>query len=88
MSKRWVIKRKSYVNLKHNFQPSLKGGGGNWEFQWYTNNRSNSFVEDGVLHLNPTLTSGDFGEDFIYTGTLEIEGGTPYEYCTNPVKVG
>jgi hypothetical protein len=32
------------------------GGGGNWEFQWYTNNRSNSWVEDGVLNLKPTLT--------------------------------
>ena len=27
------------------------GGGGNWEFEMYWNNRTNSFVEDGVLHL-------------------------------------
>jgi beta-glucanase (GH16 family) len=59
------------------------GGGGNWEFQWYTNNRSNSYAKDGVLFIRPTLTSGDFGEEFIYSGTLDIEGGTPYEYCTN-----
>lgn len=29
-------------------------GGGNWEFQMYSNNRTNSFVEDGILHIRPT----------------------------------
>ena len=32
-------------------------GGGNWEFQYYTNNRSNSYVSDGVLYLKPTLVT-------------------------------
>ena len=32
------------------------GGGGNWEFEWYVNNRTNSFVDNGVLYLQPTLT--------------------------------
>jgi hypothetical protein len=27
------------------------GGGGNWEFEMYTNNRTNSFVQDGKLHI-------------------------------------
>ena len=27
------------------------GGGGNWEFEWYVNNRTNSFVDNGVLHI-------------------------------------
>ena len=27
------------------------GGGGNWEFEMYVNNRRNSFVKDGVLHI-------------------------------------
>ena len=26
-------------------------GGGNWEFEYYTNNRTNSFVKEGVLYL-------------------------------------
>lgn len=43
-----------------------------WEFQWYTNNRSNSFVEDGNLNLRPTLTADDFGELFLHAGTLEL----------------
>ncbi|CAN0313277.1 unnamed protein product, partial [Scytosiphon promiscuus] len=39
------------------------GGGGNWEFQMYGNNRTNSYVEDGKLFLQPTLTSDYLGED-------------------------
>jgi hypothetical protein len=27
------------------------GGGGNWEFEMYTNNRTNSFVQDGKLYI-------------------------------------
>jgi len=30
------------------------GGGGNWEFQGYYNNRSNSYVRDNTLYLMPT----------------------------------
>jgi hypothetical protein len=44
------------------------------EFQWFTNNRSNSFVEDGNLNLRPTLTADDFGEYFLYSGTLDLHG--------------
>ena len=32
-------------------------GGGNWEFQAYTNNRTNSFIKDGKLHIKPTFTN-------------------------------
>lgn len=44
------------------------GGGGNWEFQWYVNNRTNSFIEDGVLYLRPTLTADLLGEDKVMNG--------------------
>ena len=27
------------------------GGGGNGEFEYYTNNRTNTFVEDGILYI-------------------------------------
>jgi hypothetical protein len=37
-------------------------GGGNWEFQLYHNNRTNSYVEDGIFHIKPTLTSDRIGE--------------------------
>lgn len=26
-------------------------GGGNWEFEWYVNNRTNSYIKDGVLYM-------------------------------------
>jgi hypothetical protein len=55
-------------------------GGGNWEFQWYTNNRTNSFIENGVLYLRPTLTADYMGEEKMMNGgsvNLWAEG------CTN-----
>ena len=58
-------------------------GGGNWEFEQYRNNRTNSFVKDGVLHLQPTLTSEAIGETVMKTGDYAIWGGDPSSYCTS-----
>nr|CAD7404537.1 unnamed protein product [Timema cristinae] len=44
--------------------------GFNNEFEYYRNNRKNSFVKDGVLYLKPTLTAADYGERFLYQGGL------------------
>ncbi|CAM9592098.1 unnamed protein product [Chrysoparadoxa australica] len=67
------------------------GGGGNWEFQYYTNNRTNSYVEDGVLYIKPTLLSDYIGEDGV-TGvtptTLEVWGTTPADQCTSNMFYG
>ncbi|XP_055641211.1 beta-1,3-glucan-binding protein-like [Toxorhynchites rutilus septentrionalis] len=63
-------------------------GGGNWEFQWYTNNRSNSFVEDGKLFIRPTLTADEFGEGFLTSGTINLNGNRPIEQCTNGAFYG
>ena len=41
------------------------GGGGNWEFQYYINNRTNSYVKDGVLYIQPTLLADQIGEENI-----------------------
>jgi hypothetical protein len=38
------------------------GGGGNWEFEVYLNNRSNSYVKNGILYIKPTLTADTIGE--------------------------
>lgn len=51
------------------------GGGGNWEFEWYTNNRTNSFVDDGVLYLQPTLMVDNIGEQTMQSGDVNIWGG-------------
>ncbi|XP_065664112.1 beta-1,3-glucan-binding protein [Hydra vulgaris] len=61
---------------------------GNNEFQYYTNNRSNSFVKDGVLYLKPTLTKDTFGEEFLYNGTLNLWGSTPWTTCTSNLDSG
>ncbi|KAJ1519914.1 hypothetical protein ONE63_004152 [Megalurothrips usitatus] len=44
--------------------------GGNQEFQYYRNDRRNSYVRGGVLFLKPTLTAREFGDAFLYTGRL------------------
>lgn len=53
-------------------------GGGNWEFQWYVNDRFNSYTVGGKLHLKPTYTSTIFGEDFLTSGRVVI----PPSECT------
>ncbi|KAI8140183.1 concanavalin A-like lectin/glucanase domain-containing protein [Fennellomyces sp. T-0311] len=59
-------------------------GGGNWEFQWYTNNRSNSFVEDGILYIKPTFTADFMGERAMKEGgRLNLWSGQPSVSCTD-----
>jgi beta-glucanase (GH16 family) len=64
------------------------GGGGNWEFQYYTNNRSNSYVRDGNLFIKPTLTEDKYGAGFVSSGTLDLWGGTPASVCTSNAYYG
>ena len=64
------------------------GGGGNWEFEVYMNNRTNSFTDDGILYLQPTLTSDMLGEDGVKTGSLNLWGGAPADYCTSNAFYG
>ncbi|EDS42144.1 gram-negative bacteria binding protein [Culex quinquefasciatus] len=59
-------------------------GGGNWEFQWYTNNRANSYCENGIFYIRPTAVADDTGEGFLSSGTLNIHGGQPADLCTGP----
>ncbi|XP_064599317.1 beta-1,3-glucan-binding protein-like [Liolophura sinensis] len=47
-------------------------GGGNWEFQIYSQEEVNSYVRDNTLFIKPTLTSDKFGEAFLYNGTLNM----------------
>jgi len=65
------------------------GGGGNWEFEWYTNNRSNSYVKNGVLHLKPTLTADNVGEASLSNGfVMSLWGGAPADLCTSNAFYG
>lgn len=61
-------------------------GSGNWEFEYYTNNRTNSYVRNGTLCLRPTLTRDRLGADAV-DGTsptkFEIWGSMPGDLCTS-----
>jgi beta-glucanase (GH16 family) len=59
------------------------GGGGNWEFEYYTNNRTNSYVRDSVLYILPTLTMETIGLENLENGyTMDLWGSTPADMCT------
>jgi len=59
--------------------------------QYYTNNRSNSFVRDGVLYLKPTLTQEFLGGDeskLMNGGVIDLWGSTPADQCTGNAFFG
>jgi hypothetical protein len=61
------------------------GGGGNWEFEYYTNNRSNSFIENNTLIIKPTLTADRLGAQQVSGAiptTLDLWGSQPADACT------
>lgn len=61
--------------------------GRNFEFQYYTNNRSTSFVRDGILYIRPTLLSDRIGD--IDNGyTLDLWGLAYNDLCTSNAYYG
>lgn len=44
------------------------GGFGNGEFEWTTTDSANSYTENGVLHIVPTLTEDYIGRDSLLNG--------------------
>jgi len=75
--------------------------GGNHEFQYYRNNRKNSYIENGHLIIKPSLTAEEYGEDFLYNGeinlwdegcqdNMNIDGGCIIsaggDYIVNPIQ--
>jgi hypothetical protein len=64
-------------------------GGGNSEFELYTQDAANSYVENGILHIKPTLltentnpqTGQPYGESFMQSGVLDVTA--LYGTCTN-----
>jgi beta-glucanase (GH16 family) len=69
----------NFKNWQHELTMS---GGGNWEFEWYVNNRSNSYVRDGVLYIKPTLTEDAIGDSTMRSQSVNIWGGSPADQCT------
>lgn len=57
-------------------------GGGNWEFQGYLNNRSNSYTRDGILYIKPTYTEELLGPGSLQSVRWDLHGSTPADRCT------
>ncbi|CAG0884834.1 unnamed protein product [Cyprideis torosa] len=75
-------------NLNRWAHEKTASGGGNWEFQIYDNNRTNSYVKDGNLYILPTLTEERYGQGFCTNGHINLHGGSPADECTNPSWYG
>lgn len=68
---RTVIFEENWTNFD-NWQHEVTFEIFNNEFQYYRNDRRNSFLDNGVLTINPTFTADEFGEDFLYSGTIDL----------------
>ncbi|KAJ3388598.1 hypothetical protein HDU92_001416 [Lobulomyces angularis] len=73
------------LNLKTWKHDITLGGGGNWEFQHYTNNRTNSYVRDNTLFIKPTLTMENIGSKLMLEGpdAFSVWGGYGASECTS-----
>jgi beta-glucanase (GH16 family) len=58
-------------------------GEGNWEFELYGNNRTNSYVRGGALHITPTLLNDTLGNAALGSADLNLWGGDPATACTD-----
>ncbi|KAF9569993.1 hypothetical protein EC968_002352 [Mortierella alpina] len=64
-------------------------GGGNFEFQLYINNRSTTFVRDGIFYIRPTLTEARIGTAPLRDGgVLDMWGMDPGTACTGNYNYG
>lgn len=78
-----------FLNLDNWQHEITLGGGGNWEFEVYLNQRTNSYVENGKLYLRPTYTADQIGEANLKNGyTMSLWGGAPGDYCTSNAFYG
>lgn len=69
-----------------NHEISMSGGGNN-EFQAYINNRTISFVKDGVLFIKPQIR---YDDDYLSSGTVNLWGHLTYpnDACTDAANDG
>ncbi|KAF8940282.1 hypothetical protein BGZ47_007804 [Haplosporangium gracile] len=64
-------------------------GGGNFEVQAYLNNRTNTFVRDGIFYIRPTLTEYRIGAEALHNGgKMDLWGSDPGTQCTGNYDYG
>nr|ACN22491.1 endo-1,3-beta-D-glucanase [Littorina sitkana] len=70
-----------------NYEVSMYGGM-NWEFQVYTNDKSNVYTNNGKLFLKPTKTVDDprWDENFLHSGVMDV--AQIWGYCTQSAQYG
>lgn len=61
-------------------------GGGNWEFQAYTNVPETSFTRGGALYIKPIPTTAKYGDSWLTSGNWDVK--KMYGYCTNSAAYG
>ena len=72
-------KWKNFNNWRHEVTFEVFNG----EFEYYRNNPKNSFIEDGVLTIKPSVTSDEYGEEILYGWGENGENGIDLgEDCT------
>ena len=54
------------------------------DLAYYRQNLSNQYVSDGVLHIDHTFTGFDYGEEFLYSGDLDLNTLDPEHPCNQP----
>jgi len=74
------------VTWKHELTFS---GEGNWEFEQYVNNRTNSYVRNGTLFIKPSFTNDVIGDQNLYGPyTASAWGSEPADLCTSNSDYG
>ena len=68
---------------KWDFEQTLTGGG-DWQFQWFAKDNKNAFVENGILHIRPTLTEDFLGKNSLDKKKIDILPGD----CTSDINYG
>jgi len=51
------------------------------DLSYFRQNVSNQYISDGILNLDHTFTAFDYGEEFLYTGELDLNTLDPEHPC-------
>ena len=64
-------------------------GGGNWEFEMYINNRSVSYVRDGIFYIKPQPTTLELQNQGNTAGFVyDLQATSPENSCTSTFDFG
>ena len=78
-----LVFHETFENLE-NWQHDVTFDVQNNEFQYYRNDPKNSYLQNNILTINPTLTVLENGNDawFLHSGTLNLDGSECSSGCS------